>query len=177
IYLTERAVFWSPTIEQLGTNGTALSRRVLEYSKISIHRSAALNKTEGMSIRLVRETTAPVNLINYKAKKGSNFASLSWETLSEQNNDYFVVERSSDGQNFKELAKISGKGTTTLKQHYSFTDYFPLSGVNYYRLRQIDKDATANNYGVRAVSFSLNNEVTVSAHPNPVTGNNITINL
>ncbi|MFD1629870.1 FISUMP domain-containing protein [Pseudopedobacter beijingensis] len=174
VYLTERAVFWSP----IGTeSATQMSRRVLEYNKISIHRSSTLDKKEGMSIRLVREQTAPVNLINYRLKKGANYAVISWETVSEQNNDYFVVERSSDGKNFKELAKIPGKGTTTQKQNYAFTDYFPLSGVNYYRLRQIDKDATVNNYGIIAISFKFDEAIVLSAHPNPVNGSNVTISF
>ncbi len=171
-----RAYFWTSTTSAKVSPSPYNSWRRLTLPGTGVNR-VDISRNEGYSLRLVKIATTPVNLINYKVKKGLNFASLSWETLSEQNNDYFVVERSSNGQNFKELAKIQGKGTTTEKQKYSFTDYFPLSGVNYYRLRQVDKDATISNYGVKAVNFSLDDVVAISAHPNPVIGNNITINF
>jgi uncharacterized protein (TIGR02145 family) len=175
--INARAYFWtSSTSDKISPAPYNSWRRLIAHNQTGINR-VDISRNEGYSIRLVKIATTPVNLINYKVKKGVNFASLSWETLSEDNNDYFVVEHSSDGENFKELAKISGRGTTKDRQNYSFTDYFPSSGVNYYRLKQYDKDATVNNYGVRAVNFNLDDVIAISAHPNPVDGNSVTINF
>ncbi|MFD1629871.1 FISUMP domain-containing protein [Pseudopedobacter beijingensis] len=173
--IKNRAYFWTGSTSTKTTPSNW--RRILEYNKISIHR-VDISRNEGYAVRLIKENnTAPVNLINFRLKKGTNYTVISWETVSEQNNDYFVVERSSNGKNFKELTKISGKGTTTEKQDYTFTDYFPLGGVNYYRLIQTDKDGTENNYGIRSVSFNLNNTVMFLAYPNPVQDSEITIKL
>ena len=170
-----RAYFWTGTVSSKLTPSNW--RRILEYNKISIHR-VDVSRNEGYSVRLIKENvTTPVNLINYQLLKGTTYLKLSWETLSEQNNDYFVIAHSSDGQNFKELTKVPGKSTITEKQYYSFTDYSPLSGTNYYQLKQYNKDGTVNNYEIKTVNFDFNDEVRLSVSPNPVTGNHINLRL
>jgi glycerophosphoryl diester phosphodiesterase len=173
--IKNRAYFWTGSTSTKATPSNW--RRILEYNKISIHR-VDISRNEGYSVRLIKEnTTTPVNLINYQATKGFYSVSLSWETISEKNNDYFLVERSSDGQNFKETARIAGKGNSTVKQYYAFTDYFPLGGINYYRLKQLDKDGAVYDYGIRAVNFHLNDSNRLSVSPNPITKSYFNIRL
>ena len=47
--------------------------------------------------------------------------------MSEVNNDYFTIERSSDGTSFSKIGIVQGSGNTTVKQSYSFDDVSPLS--------------------------------------------------
>ena len=65
---------------------------------------------------------------------------LEWETATESNNDYFSIEHATDLRSFKEIGQVSGQGTTSVSTRYQFTDYSPINGINYYRLKQIDFD-------------------------------------
>ncbi len=68
------------------------------------------------------------------------YAALYWETASEQNNDYFVVERSADAEHWTPLTRIKGAGTSYEPRHYHYTDLAPFYGNNFYRLKQVDFD-------------------------------------
>jgi Right handed beta helix region len=65
---------------------------------------------------------------------------LHWSTEKEQDNAYFIVERSGDALYFEAMSRVTGKKTSSTTQNYTFFDQNPLSGTNYYRLRQVDLD-------------------------------------
>lgn len=94
----------------------------------------------------------PVTLSNLscKADKNNN-VNLYWETQSENNTDYFIVERSVDGRNFKQLGKVKAAGNSSLKHEYSYQDV-TASTAGYsqvmYRLRQVDVNS---HYGITNV--------------------------
>ncbi len=52
----------------------------------------------------------PVELISFEANCNTDFVELNWITVSETNNDYFIVQRSQDATNWKNLSKIQGAG-------------------------------------------------------------------
>jgi len=84
------------------------------------------------------------------------------------------LERSSDGMNFGEIARIQGNGTTNTLHRYSFTDKSVLqSGVYYYRLSQFDYDGTQGEPKIIISDCDNSSEpfVLISMYPNPV--NNI----
>jgi hypothetical protein len=78
----------------------------------------------------------PVELVEFKANKNR----LSFVTASEKDNAYFIIERSADAKNFKEIGRLKGGGTTASHRIYQFIDQEQLVGANYYRLKQVDKD-------------------------------------
>ena len=91
---------------------------------------------------------------------------LNWSTLSELNNDYFDIERSTDETPFYSLKKkIKGAGTTNQVHSYAATDYSPPLGKVYYRLKQVDFDGTASYSEVRVITNDQLN--TIIAYPNP----------
>jgi hypothetical protein len=79
---------------------------------------------------------------------------LFWSTAIEKNNDYMAVERSVDGDNFSEIGRVKGAGSSLERIDYSFVDRFPYQGTNYYRLRQVDYDGTTTYHKVIAVEFT-----------------------
>ena len=83
----------------------------------------------------------PVELVFFTGQRSQNNVQLKWRTASEVNNNYFAVERSSDGILFQEIGIINGKGNSQSISDYGFTDYSPVQGVLYYRLKQVDYDA------------------------------------
>jgi hypothetical protein len=100
-----------------------------------------------------------------EATEEGNF--LSWITESEINNDYFEVQHSRDGDHFEKIATISGAGTTTTEQFYSYLHQGVGSGLHYYRLKQVDFDGTAHESAVVAVK-SHGTSGLYSCYPNPV---------
>lgn len=77
---------------------------------------------------------------------------LEWTTASEDNNNYFTVERSLDGITWTELGKLQGAGTTSMSHSYSFEDTKPLSGISYYRIRQTDFNGESTCSSIKSVN-------------------------
>lgn len=104
-------------------------------------------------------TTTPVSLTSFTGKKAANGITLNWATASEQHNDYFEVTRSTDGKTFAPIGTVKGKGTTNQSSRYSLTDNAPVSGTNYYQLKQYDEDGSQTTYKETvAVDYALNQE-------------------
>lgn len=119
----------------------------------------------------------PVTLINYNAiLKGDGSVDVSWATLTEQNNDYFLVEKSADGRTYTTLSKVSATSQSIEKKNYTVTDKSPVAGLNYYRLTQVDKDGKKTLYEIKTVTVkSINIEIRI--YPNPIKGNVINVNV
>ncbi|QEC68609.1 T9SS type A sorting domain-containing protein [Panacibacter ginsenosidivorans] len=90
--------------------------------------------------RYSNEIVLATSLQNFTVSKIDHKALLTWQTKSEQNNNYFSVQRSIDGNTFFEISQIKSKGNSNTLQYYSFTDIKPKAGTNYYRLKQVDAD-------------------------------------
>lgn len=109
----------------------------------------------------------PIDLLYFTGDYSNGMNRLKWATATELNNDYFTLERSADGEDFQEIARVNGAGTTVSVTHYQWIDRFPLPGTNYYRLRQTDKDG---NYQYTSVISVYNPRVLQLApvvYPNP----------
>lgn len=68
---------------------------------------------------------------------------LKWSTATETQNDFFRLEKSSDGENFETLAQVPGAGTTGFENHYQFADNQPYP-TTHYRISQVDFDGAVN---------------------------------
>ena len=112
-------------------------------------------------------TPLPVKLTSFTASKQGAAVQLKWSTASEQNNRHFEIQRSTDGQSFATIGNKVGAGNSSSVLDYFFTDRSPSSGVNYYRLNQIDFDGKSTLSDPIAVSFG-SGAVGVMAYPNPV---------
>lgn len=115
-------------------------------------------------------TPLPVELVNFTGEAKPEFNHLSWETASETNNDYFVVERSTDGNVFVAIGTVDGAGSSTQYHSYSFNDMMPADGMNYYRLKQVDFNGQATYSNIVSLEFHLGNMVVNNVHPNPTSG-------
>ena len=83
----------------------------------------------------------PVTFAGFSAKANPEGTELNWQTATESNNDYFSVERSTDGRIFFAIGEVSGYGDSDVERDYQFVDKTPVAGrTNYYRLRQVDFD-------------------------------------
>ncbi|MBN2682448.1 MAG: lamin tail domain-containing protein [Bacteroidales bacterium] len=109
----------------------------------------------------------PVELLSFKGYLLNSSIELVWETASELNNDYFTLEKSSNGIQFSELTVVPGKGTCSFVSFYSNIDENPYTGINYYRLKQTDFDGSFSYSPVIAVKANgENNEVQIIQNQN-----------
>ncbi|MEL6132038.1 MAG: T9SS type A sorting domain-containing protein [Bacteroidota bacterium] len=86
-------------------------------------------------------TKLPVEWLYFQANIEGGQSLLSWATSSEQNADYFEVERSSDAVYFETIGKVRATGTTQETQTYGFSDGQLIEmgqSYVYYRLKQVD---------------------------------------
>ena len=91
---------------------------------------------------------------------------LDWETLTEVNNDHFIIEKSTDSENWELIAKIPSAGNNFNPQYYSYTDDNSAPGIYYYRLSQSSLDGERTPLEISSVDV-IQNEETVELYPNP----------
>ena len=114
-------------------------------------------------------TPLPVRLTAYSAMAGADGTSVNvdWTTAMEQNNAYFIVQRSGDGSSFGNLDTVAAAAAAGGGHSYVYTDEAPLPGDNLYRLEQVDLDGKATFYGVLKVSLGGSGKQTLLVSPNP----------
>jgi hypothetical protein len=100
------------------------------------------------------QTILPVELLSFTVTPRGNAALLAWSTASERNNDYFSIEHSADGLHYREIGQVQGAGDSDDRLDYSYTHDYPVKGLNYYRLRQVDFDGAYEYSPVRSLRFS-----------------------
>lgn len=118
----------------------------------------------------------PVELTSFTARQENEKVNLQWTTASEIDNEYFMIQRSSDGETFFDLEKIQGRGTNTLNTNYQTHDLEPLHGDNYYRLKQVDFDEKFTFSEIQLVHFE-GEKTTINVFPNPTKTGKINLNF
>ena len=91
---------------------------------------------------------------------------LNWTTLSEINNEVFIIQRSTNGKDFNDIGSVPGKGTSNVAVEYEFTDPSPVPGYNYYRLKQIDFDESVTYGPIRQINYRPSSDL-LQVYPNP----------
>ncbi|MEJ7585973.1 MAG: T9SS type A sorting domain-containing protein [Ferruginibacter sp.] len=129
--------------------------------------AAANNLDIGMTYpSLTTAGVLPIKLSGFNVAREGKRIRLEWSTASEQNNDRFEVQRSSDGTTWKTIASIKGKGNSAASSAYKAYDEDPLSGTNFYIIRQYDLDGQSSKSGIKMIKMSRSASV-ISIFPNP----------
>ncbi|GAB5418160.1 MAG: hypothetical protein Crog4KO_32400 [Crocinitomicaceae bacterium] len=104
-------------------------------------------------------TPLPVELSSFSAELVIDRVSLRWATQSENNNDYFVVQKSQDLVNWEQTDVVYSNGNSTSQIMYYSIDRNPYSGTSYYRLVQVDVDGTKEYIVPITIMYSKDKEV------------------
>jgi hypothetical protein len=119
-------------------------------SKVGNVVTASRTGMAGFSQVVLAKTTfpLPVVLVLFDASCDKEHTVLSWVTASEQNNDYFTIERSCDenSSQYQAIATIPGAGNSSTMRTYSFTDNDETPGNCYYRLSQTDYNGVTTEF-------------------------------
>lgn len=94
----------------------------------------------------------PITISRWDAYNQEKSVLLEWSTASEEDNDYFTIERSTNGVSWVAIGKVKGAGTTTMENYYSFEDKKPVGGISYYRLKQTDYNGEYSYSSVKCIN-------------------------
>ncbi len=101
-------------------------------------------------------TALPTGLLTYNGEIINGQSVLSWQTNSEQNNDYFTVAHSTTGYDFEVIGQIQGAGNSSTLNDYNLIHSRPAQGINYYKLTSTDFDGTNYTKGIVSLLFNSN---------------------
>ncbi|MCE7063399.1 T9SS type A sorting domain-containing protein [Dyadobacter sp. CY343] len=110
----------------------------------------------------------PVTLVSFTLTKEESIAHLTWSTTEETNSESFQIERSVDGQSWKQIGAVSAHGESSVLKKYEFLDSAPLKGGNYYRLKMVDRDGT---FAYSRIQFGEFAKAKEPIYPNPASQN------
>ncbi len=154
---------WGYPIFHYTNYNTATSTRTMKYGA----QDASMGPTSGSrfyarpDIKFCEAVSLPIELIYFKGKSYINYNRLEWSTASENNNDYFDVYRSIDGENFKNVFTIKGAGNSNQIRWYQFIDRDFEIGINYYMLRQTDYDGKFEDSEIISIDNRLDSAPTL----------------
>ncbi len=107
----------------------------------------------------------PVSLLNFTAQPEKAKVITQWQTAQEINSSKFIVERSTSGTDFTAIGSTNAAGNTSAVKNYSFNDNNPFSGLNFYRLKIVDRDGSFKYSAVVTVKFNPVFDLQVSPNP------------
>jgi len=113
--------------------------------------------------------TLPVELSEFSCSCSNGITEINWVVESEVNNDFYTIEGSIDGQNWRTINTVDGVGNSTERLFYSAVDSDVSRDINYYRLTQYDMDGESTILGMRTVDGVLchNSSSDFEVFPNP----------
>lgn len=137
---------------------------IITASTGNIQLTQGFHQSNGISV-------LPVAYTAFSAITVRDAHQLKWVTSREINNDYFLIERSSNNEVFSPVKIITSEavdGNSNSEIHYSYTNYDIQLGVNYYRLKQFDKNGKWTYSKVLALEAKQLNGHALQLFPNPV---------
>lgn len=105
----------------------------------------------------------PVEIVSVTGTCAGGHAVIEWTTASETMNDYFVVEKSQDGEHYTECGRTDGAGTSTEMHSYKLIDPVALQGLTYYRVRQVDYNGSTTVTNVMSVNSCESNGTLINS--------------
>ena len=118
----------------------------------------------------------PVQFKNFVASLHNNLANINWQMANEYGIAVYIVEKSSDGNNFTDLQSFKSLNNASALSTYNFVDQNVFSGNNYYRIKVIAENGTVKYSNILLVKN--NAKLNVQIFPNPVkAGNPMTVSF
>lgn len=102
---------------------------------------------------------------------------IEWTNVSETGVDKYVVEKSTDGTNFSALNTIEPRTNIGMKENYSSIDLAVQKLTCWYRIKAVDLSGAVTYSPIVKVSRQTNSDAGLVVFPNPVSGNQFSIQL
>ncbi len=118
----------------------------------------------------INPITVPLTWLSFNVKAIAASAALTWQTADNVNTSNFSIEKSNDGINFSSVKQVSAATGTFI---YTATDDQPFDGINYYRIKQVDKDGSYSYSST--VHVSCIKKAIINITPTIVQGQSLTL--
>ncbi len=114
-------------------------------------------------------SSLPVSLAVFTAIPDKTDVQLNWSTSTEINTSHFNIQKSEDGNGFKNIGTVQAVGNSSVTNNYQYTDVNALSAnvsVLYYRLQTNDKDGKITYSKIISISVKKGSSG-ITIYPNP----------
>ena len=108
-----------------------------------------------------------VKLDNFTGSFVNGYGQLNWNTLTENELGLFEIERSTDGVSFNNIGQVMANGNSLQNINYSYVDLLVQKGMNYYRLKQVDRDGKFTYSKVVVINTEFKGISLLLVYPNP----------
>lgn len=108
----------------------------------------------------------PVKWLSFAASLQADSVLINWQTAAEVNNGFYSIEKSIDGISFSSIGQVKAAGNSTVIKNYQFVDENPLQSINYYRIKQVDKDGNFSYSIIAAIQYDGSKNF-ARIYPNP----------
>jgi len=153
----------------------SLQKKLLTGLKLNVITAIAIMLALSAKAQLPGQL--PVNLKIFKASAvNSKQVKVFWTTEYEKDNGYFDIERSADGVNFNQVGRVAGVNNNGHLTDYTFYDNQSMSGISFYRLKQVDIDGKFTYSPIERVR-NADTGHSADIYPNPAPGASFNINL
>lgn len=156
---------WSEAYDDTLTSNIIMNNGGTLYIAVSPYFTGSIG-TYLLQIQISRTSTLPVTYTMFNATLKDKTVHLDWHTSTEINSDYFSIERSLDSREFREIGKVKAAFNSSGLKDYRFIDSTPMTGRNYYRIKQVDFDGKFSFSEIKSISISSMSLV-YSIVPNP----------
>lgn len=152
------------------TNTSATGNRTMKYGA----QDGSMGPTSGTryysrpDIKFCQPVVLPIALLYFNPYYEDGKVKFEWVTASEDDNDYFTIERSIDGINYESIIYVDGAGVSENINKYYAEDTRLISNIIYYRLKQTDINGkfVRTNWESVQINKSFENFI---VYPNPIT--------
>jgi hypothetical protein len=143
-----------------------LTKEAAVYNLAGLYDNSGLLQNISDTVTIITSSALPIVWGDFTAEKIGKTALLKWNTLLEINTAKFSIERSGDGVHFTEIGSVNASGNSNVNMNYTITDGTPLSGSNFYRIRQTDRDGKYLYSEIRSLTFDqVKGMITISPNP------------
>lgn len=135
---------WSPPGGLSTTSGSSTTATVTTTTTYTVTLSDCGTITA--TVTLIPETVLPATVTYFNATCTNESVLVEWNTLTEINTKEFIIERSSTGNQFEEIAHVPANENSNTEIHYTWTENAVHTSTKYYKLKLIDLNNTISYY-------------------------------
>lgn len=124
-----------------------------------------IESTENVKASVSKTNIDSTDVLDLKASLNDSQVDLTWETTTTTDIDYFEVEASENGSDFKSIGRVASTNNDMGPPTYEYSDRSPYSGFNYYRVKQCNLNQAITYSDIINIYYA-DSEI-LHVYPNP----------
>lgn len=110
----------------------------------------------------ITASALPVSFVGISASLSGAANSITWVTATEDANTKFIIQQSSNGITFTDVATVNAKGIAST---YNYSDANPLQTLTYYRIKIVEATGKITYSNIAVVRRNSKDDITLSPIP------------